>query len=140
MNGKLKAIIVLIMMYAFGAVSGVAWQSYHNHHWEPVHVMFAEHQIKRLTSRLHLSPVQEQALRDILEKAHERATQINEEVSWDLADVHRDSVDAIRKILTPDQQREFDKMHRQFHEHHHPMPADDLDSPPATPGPAKVTP
>ena len=108
----------------------MAWQSYHDHRWEPMHAMFAERRVKRLASRLHLSANTGTGPEGIFEKAHDRATQINEEVSWDLADVHRDSVEAIRKILTPDQQQEFDKMHRQFHEHHHHMPADDLESPP----------
>jgi hypothetical protein len=131
MNGKLKAIVVLLVMYVLGAVSGVAWQSYRGHRWEPMHVMFADRRIKRMTSRLNLTPAQQQAMKDVLEKAHERATQINEEVSWDLADVHRESVESIRKILTPDQMREFDKMHRHFHESHHHMPDDDMDAPPA---------
>jgi|GEM_PF-2291883 Spy/CpxP family protein refolding chaperone len=128
MNGKLKAIAVLTIMYALGAVSGVAWQSYHSHRWEPMHVTFAERRIRRMTSRLHLTPAQQQALKVILEKAHERATQINEEVSWDLADVHSDSVDAIRKVLTPDQVKEFDKMHHRFHETHQHMPAEDSET------------
>lgn len=136
MNGKLKAIAVLTVMYALGTVSGVAWQTYRYHHWEPMHAMFAARRIKHLSARLHLSPTQEQALKDIFEKAHDRATQINEEVSWDLADVHRDSVAAIRKVLTPEQAREFDKMHKQFHKHHCHIPDEDLDSTP--PPPAKT--
>jgi len=136
MNGKLKAIVLLTVMYALGAVSGVTWQTYRYHHWEPMHATFASRRIKHLAYRLHLSKAQEQALKDIFEKAHERATQINEEVSWDLADVHRESVEAIQKVLTPDQAREFDKMHHQFHEHHHHIPDDDSDSPP--PPPAKA--
>ena len=136
MNGKLKAIVVLVAMYVFGAVSGMAWQSYRYrfHHWSPMHTMFAERRVKRLAARLHLSPTQEQAMRDIFEKAHERANEINEEVSWDLADVHRDSVEAIRKVLTPDQQREFDQMHRHYHEGHPHMPDDDLEPPPPVKG------
>ena len=58
--------------------------------------LFADRRIKRLDSQLHLS-------RDpgtvpcatSFEKAHERAIQINEEVSWGLGGhVHRDSVNA----------------------------------------------
>ena len=128
MSGKLKAVAVLAVMYVFGVVSGVAWQSYHGHRWEPMHAMFAERRVKRLSSKLHLSPMQEQALRDIFEKAHEKATQINEEVSWDLEDVHRESVESIRKILNPEQLAEFNKMHSRYHEKHPHMPNEDLES------------
>jgi len=138
MSGKIKAVLILGIMYALGVMSGVAWQGYRSHHFFGGPPIFAEHRIKRLTSRLHLSPTQEQAVRDILQKAHERATQVNEEVSWDLADIHRDSVEAIRKVLTPDQMREFEKLHRGFHERHHHIPDDDLEASP--PAPAKTAP
>src|ERR1700687_5255224 len=82
MNGKLKAVLLLGVMYGLGAVSGVAWQRYRFHHYWNPHTMFAERRIKRLTSQLKLSPEQEQSVRGIIQKAHERAVQVNEEVSW----------------------------------------------------------
>ena len=136
MNGKLKAFLLLGVMFALGAASGIAWQTMRNQHDGFMrHAIYTEHRIKRLKSQLKLSPVQEQALRDIFQKANERASQINEEVSWDLADIHRESVQAIRQVLTPDQAREFEKLHRKFHRSHPHVP-DDSDEPEA---PAKAT-
>jgi len=132
MNGKLKAVVLLALMYGFGAASGIAWQTYQNHHWFPSHVAFAEHRIQRLKRQLRLSPAQEQTLRDIFKKAHERANEINEEVGWDLSEIHRDSVQAIRQVLTPDQLRIFEKMHRRYHLRHKQW-LDDDEEPPAAP-------
>ena len=58
-------------------------------------------------------------------KAHDRATEINEEVSWDLADIHRDSVQAIRQVLTPDQMKQFEKLHKKAHDKNKHLPEDD---------------
>ena len=128
MNGKLKAVLLLGVMYVIGVVSGVALQRYRMHRfWNP-HSFYAEHRIKRLSSQLKLSPTQETAVREIFQKAHDRATQVNEEVSWDLADIHRDSVSAIEKILTPEQHQRFEKLHKEFHARHRHIPEDVDDS------------
>src|ERR1700733_10082064 len=103
MSGKLKAILLMAVMFGLGVGSGIAWQTYQFRRMPHSHTMFAERRIKHMVSDLKLSAAQEQSLRTIFEKANERATQVNEEVSWDLADIHRDSVQAIRKILTPEQ-------------------------------------
>jgi Spy/CpxP family protein refolding chaperone len=124
MTGKWKAVFLLIVMYALGVASGIAWQQYCFHHfWNP-QTMFAERRVKRLKSQLNLTADQEQAIRDIFHKAHERAVQVNEEVSWDLADIHTDSVKAIEQILTPEQKQKFEKLHRKYHARHKHMPMD----------------
>jgi Spy/CpxP family protein refolding chaperone len=132
MSGKIKAVILLLVMYGLGAASGIAWQRYCFHRFPSHHVMFADRRLKRLTSQLSLTPEQESAMRDILQKAHERAIQVNEEVSWDLADIHKDTVKAIEKILTPVQLAKFEKMHQKFHDEHKHIPTDDFDEPAAT--------
>lgn len=125
MNGKLKAALLLGAMYGLGIGSAVIWQTCRNHHLFSPHTTFAEHRIRRLTKQLNLSSAQEQDLRDIFLKANERATQINEEVSWDLAEIHHDSVYAIRGILTPEQNREFEKLHHRYHLRRGPIPEDE---------------
>jgi Spy/CpxP family protein refolding chaperone len=125
MNGKLKAVLLLGVMYGLGIASGMAWQGYRFHHMSNPHSMFAERRLKKLSSQLKLTPTQEQAIRDIFQKAHERAVQVNEEVSWDLADIHKDSVKAIKEVLTPTQAAEFEKMHQKFHTRHKNLPDDD---------------
>src|SRR5207302_157192 len=112
MSGKLQAVLLLGLMYGLGAASGAAWQRYHFHHYWNPHTMFAERRLKHLSAKLKLSPAQEEAMRQIFQKAHERAMQVNEEVSWDLADIHKDTVKAIQGILTPAQWVEFEKLHQ----------------------------
>jgi Spy/CpxP family protein refolding chaperone len=125
MNGKLKAVFLLTIMYGLGAISGAAWQTYRIHHLANPHAVYAERRIKKLEAQLNLSPAQEQALRNIFQKAHDRATEINEEVSWDLADIHRDSVQAIREVLTPDQMKQFEKLHKKAHDKNKHLPGDE---------------
>jgi len=127
MSGKLKAILLLAAMYGLGAASGVLWHEHreHSRYFEP-QGPFAERRIKKLSNQLHLSPVQEKAVRDIFEKAHARASEVNQSVRSEISTIHRDSVQAIREILTPDQAREFDKIHEKYHTRHKHMPADDL--------------
>jgi hypothetical protein len=132
MSGKWQAILLLGLMYGLGAVSGVAWQRYRFHHYWNPHSMFAERRLKHLSAKLKLSPEQEVAMRQIFQKAHERAVQVNEEVSWDLADIHKDTVKAIQGILTPVQMAEFEKIHKKFHDKHKHIPADEDEDLPDT--------
>jgi Spy/CpxP family protein refolding chaperone len=128
MSGKIKVVLLMGVMFGLGTISGSAWQSYRNHHFFPPRMAYAERRVKRMTSQLHLSSSQEQTLREIFQKAHERATQVNEEVSWDLADIHRDSVQAIRALLTPEQRVEFEKLHSDYHARYQHMPDDDIET------------
>src|ERR1039457_5951708 len=127
MSGKAQAVLLLGVMFALGFASGIAWHRYELHRFPGAHMPFAEHRLKRLKSQLHLTNEQEQALSEILQKAHERAVQVNEEVAWDLADIHKDTVNAIRKILTPAQMDQFEKLHQKFHDNHKHFPSDDFE-------------
>ena len=115
MGAKLKAFLLLGVMYGLGTVSGVAWQTYHSQRVPPLHSLFAKRHLQQLKRELKLTPEQEQALNDIFDKAHERAKEINEEVAWDLADIHEDSLKAIRDVLTPEQNTRFEKIHARSH-------------------------
>jgi len=45
-------------------------------------------------------------------------------VSWDLAEIHRDSIDSIQTILTPDQRIKFEAIHHRMDKRrhfHHPL-------------------
>ncbi len=126
MNGKSKAILFLGVMYGLGAASGVLWKCRHDHRdfWKSPD--FVERRVKKMASRLHLSAEQVQTVRGIIEKSHERARQVNERMTQELSVIHRDSVQSIRQVLTPDQAQEFEKMHQKFHDKHKHIPADDL--------------
>lgn len=124
MTGKVKATLLLLAMYALGLLSGVVWQNYRNPRFS-IHQRYASRRIQKLKKELKLTPDQEKALAEIFKKAHERAKQVNEEVSWDLADIHRDSVAAIKNVLTPEQCAKFDQLHKRYHERRE-EPAEDL--------------
>jgi hypothetical protein len=125
MSGKFQAVLLLAVMFGLGFASGIAWHRYQLHRFPSAHSSFASHRIQRLKSQLHLSNEQEQALDSIFQKAHERAVQVNEEVAWDLADIHRDTVKAISGILTPAQMADFEKLHKRFHDTHRHFPTDE---------------
>jgi Spy/CpxP family protein refolding chaperone len=90
-------------------------------------MVYAERRVQHMARELHLTPEQEKSLHDIFKTAHQRASQVNEEVAWDLADIHRDSVKAIQELLTPEQRAQFDKMHHRYHLQHHHMPNEDVE-------------
>ncbi len=125
MSGKIQAVLILGVMFGLGFASGIAWHRYELHRFPSERTVFAAHRIQRLKSQLHLSKEQEEAVDAIFQKAHERAVQVNEEVAWDLADIHRDTVKAIREVLTPAQMTEFEKLHQKFHNKHRHFPSDD---------------
>ena len=133
MNGKIKAVLLLVVMFGLGIASGIAWQRYRFHRFPRTHAAFANRRLKHLKTQLNLTRQQEDAMRQIFQKAHERAVEINEEVSWDLADIHRDTVKAIRGILTPVQLVKFEKLHRSFHRRHRNSPFHDLQESTGTP-------
>jgi len=126
MGGKLKASLLLVAMFLLGALAGSSWQTYRFQR-RMLHPALMSRGLQRLQKELQLTPRQTAAIQDIFDKAHERARQVNEEVSWDLSDIHHDSVQAIRQILTPEQRREFERLHRRAHRAaHHPMEASEL--------------
>ena len=137
MNGKVKAILLLGVMFGLGVVSEIAWQRYRLHQFPVSRSLFAAHRVERLKKQLDLTPEQENALRQIFQTAHERAMQINEEVSWDLADIHKDTVKAINAVLTLQQREKFEKLHQKFHENHRHFPTDEDDGTPGPPPPPK---
>jgi Spy/CpxP family protein refolding chaperone len=116
MGGKLKAASVLVLMFALGVVSGIAWEIHaikHAHtRW-----MDVDRRIARLNKELHLTAWQQQAIRDIITDAHERAKDVHESVTLDMAQIHEDSVDAIEQLLTPEQRPVFEALHQRHAQH-----------------------
>jgi len=128
MGGRLKAALVLVAMFALGVFVGMRWERYETYRL-PMYAMYPNPRLQSLYSELALTPDQQKQMDGIFQKAHERATQINEEVAWDLEDVHRDSIAAIEAILTPDQRIRFDSLRHRLlakHRRHHPHPLEAL--------------
>ena len=125
-SGKAKAILLVGVMYGLGVASGLLWQRRHDHRdfWKSQN--FVERRVKKLTSRLHLTPDQSQTVHGIIQKTHERGKQARDHMTQELTIIHRDSVKSIRQVLTPEQIAEFEKMHQKYHARHQDIPADDL--------------
>jgi hypothetical protein len=118
MTSKVQATLLMLFVFGLGLGTGILWQSERAAH-EGYRSPWKERRITRLIHDLQLTPDQEKTARDIFENAHERALQVNEEVTWDLEDIHRDSVAALRSVLTPVQVARFDQMHQKMHRRHH---------------------
>ena len=113
----MKAALLVLFAYGLGLMSGAVLRTYQVLHHFPGG--YQERRIAHLSRELNLDPQQEVALRDVFRAADERAQQINEEVAWDLEDIHQDSVQAIDKILTPQQAAHFHNLHKRQHGRHH---------------------
>ena len=68
MSGKLKAVILLGLLYGLGLISGFAWQRYCFHRWPMRPGLYAEHRVERLKRKLNLTPDQETAIKAIFQK------------------------------------------------------------------------
>lgn len=113
MGSKLRAGFFLAVMYGLGIVTGGVLQNFQ--HARPGRGgPFAAHRVERLKKELKLSPEQEKAVQEIFSKAQEKAKQVNEEVSWDLRDIRKESMEAIRKLLDPEQEKKFNEMQQRF--------------------------
>ena len=126
MSGKVKVVLLVGVMYGLGVASGILWQHRHDprNFWKSTD--FIERRVKKLTNRLHLTPEQSQATREIIQKTHERGKIAHDHMMQEMAVIHRDSMQSIRQVLRPDQTAEFEKMHENYHAHHKDLPADDL--------------
>ena len=133
MTSKVRASILMVFIFALGAAAGVLWQAEHGpRNRLGFHPPWKEHRITRLAHDLKLTPSQEESVRRIFQDAHERADQVNEEVAWDLEDIHRDSVEGLKILLTPEQVARFEEIHKKMHRRHH-TPMEEPPGPPSPP-------
>ena len=73
MSGKLKAVILLGLLYVLGVMSGIAWQKYHGQRWPRHPEMYAERRVERLKRKLDLTPAQVTTIKAIFQKAQAQA-------------------------------------------------------------------
>jgi Spy/CpxP family protein refolding chaperone len=117
-GGRLKAGCLLVLMFVLGAVSGMAWET-HQMNQKGLHQLYVNKRVHWMTHQLHLTPIQEEALRQIIEDAHDRVMQVRRSISGDLADIHEESLDNFRDFLTPEQREKFETLHAQSHHGQH---------------------
>ena len=113
-GGRFKAAGLLVAMFVLGAISGVAWET-HQINQQGLHQVYVTQRVKWLKRQLHLTPVQEEALRQIIEDAHDRVAEVRRSVSNDLVDIHEESLDNFRDFLTPEQRVKFEMLHAKSH-------------------------
>jgi len=134
MTNRLKATGLMIFMFLLGVGSDIAWHRCHGGRHPFSGHMMSQQRFARLSHDLQLTPDQEKSVRFIIDNAHARAEQVHGQVEKDLAAIHRDSVDSVRKVLTPQQVVQFEKIHERIHRRHHtPMEGPRGDAPPPPP-------
>jgi hypothetical protein len=116
MGRRLKPILLLILGFVLGTVAGIEWQRYETNRLPPY--SYPSPHLRHIYDELGLSQEQDRQMDAIFKKAHARATQINEEVSWDLTEVHHDSLTAIQAILTPEQRIRFEGIRHRLRDQH----------------------
>src|SRR5258708_19153900 len=110
MNGKVKAFLLLVVMYGLGLASGILWITRHNHADFCKSPDFVERRTKKLSSRLHLTPDQSQTVHGILQHSHQRAKKAHDQIAQEMSVIHRDSTQSPRQVLCPAQTAEFEHL------------------------------
>ena len=132
MSGKIKAVLALGAMLALGFCAGTCWQATrsgerHDSWWRH---QIREHRLTKLKKDLDLTPAQDTAVREIFQRGHDRMRHAREVMDGQMAIIHRDSMDSIRKTLSPEQTRRFDQFHLRMHEKRHTPVEQPLAGPP----------
>ena len=116
MGGRLKAGLLLLVMFGAGFLTSMTWM-HHRQGQLPFQSDYPEARMQRLQQALKLNPDQARALENIFEQAHQRAAELNSELAWDLAEIHRDSLGEVRKILSSEQFAKFESMRKKSLKH-----------------------
>jgi hypothetical protein len=114
MSGKWKATLSLLVMFGVGIIGGMALQNYRFSHGGLERSLVAR-RLATLKEELKLTGEQTEAIKQIFHEARERAEELNEEVSWDLDDIHRESMLALENVLTSDQIKQLERLHLRSH-------------------------
>jgi len=100
--------------------------------------MFNKSFAQQLDDVLHLTPDQRNAIEKIIADGQQRNRDLWKLVSPQFRSVMQDVHQKIRDQLTPDQQKQFEVLLKQFHPPHHPPFG--TNAPPDLPPPANVPP
>ncbi len=122
MNSNWKYIVVaLVLGIAIGAVGTIkGFQCGLRGSWKNPEKMH-QRMLKEFTSKLNLTPDQQQKVSAILDDTGKKITTLREEVHPKFEAIRNSTRAQIREILTPEQQKKFDviseKMDARFKEH-----------------------
>jgi Spy/CpxP family protein refolding chaperone len=78
---------------------------------------FRKKQMAEYQSRLKLTPDQVSKFNAIMDETQARVTDIRKQMHPEYVKVHNEQQEKVRKILTPEQLLELDKMHKEREEH-----------------------
>lgn len=126
MNSKLKAGIILLIVFALGVMSGIAglrlvksrplqFQGLDPFRMEKGVIDRIE---KRLVDRFELSADQRVAVRQILMNSQKKYNQFFHETRPTFEEIRRDQREAIREVMTPVQLKNFDAWLEERRKHH----------------------
>jgi DNA anti-recombination protein RmuC len=140
-----KTIGYAAAIFATGAISGGALGVYEakSHLFEPQRKQeIALHIMKRLQTRLNLTPDQSAKIQPIVDNVATELGSIHADVAQRVNKIFDDSYAQVSAILTPDQRKELDKMEKERRDmmqahwqenHHHPGGPDNDQSPHGSP-------
>ncbi len=118
--------IVLVLGVALGVVGTLRFLPAGTHHgqWKNPEG-FHNRLMNRFTSKLQLTPDQQQKISSILEQTHSKMTAMREEIGPKFREIKNSARASIREILTAEQQKKFDVMNaekdRRFKRRHSKM-------------------
>jgi hypothetical protein len=150
----LKIILATVVIFGAGVMTGGLLVNYVNHPYPgnrrpppadhdsdlpmPRAGLFNKSFAQQLDDALHLTPDQRKTIEKIIADAQQRNRDLWKLVSPQFRSVMQDAHQKIRDQLTPDQQKQFEILFRQFRPSRRPPPV--TNAPPDLPPPAAVPP
>ena len=111
-----QAVISLLIGFALGAAYGQwhARESFHEH-WK--HGNMRQHMLERFSKGLHLTADQKKQAAAIFDAKRPQMAALQAEMKPKFEALRNSTQAELRKILTPDHQKEMDKMNAKMEEH-----------------------
>jgi Spy/CpxP family protein refolding chaperone len=119
---RFTIIIYMGLVFASGAVLGMFGQRLYDaapvsSNRRPTPEEFRKKQMAEYESRLKLTPDQVSKFNAIMDETQARVTDVRKQMHPAYEKIHEEQQEKVRKILTPEQLLELDKMHKEREEH-----------------------
>lgn len=112
-NRNIAAAVFAVLLFGCGVATGVLGDRYYTMkvvHARPSADMLRQRYSDDLKRRLHLTPEQVGRLNTVLDQTHDRFKRFRDEHRSEFERINQEQIDAVRNLLTPEQQPEYDKM------------------------------
>jgi hypothetical protein len=117
MGPKLKATLLMVVVFALGLVAGISVDINKGDQW--AHRGFSERRIKKVKHELALNPWQDKVFDEIVEDAKERAEDNRRLMRLGFRSIRRDSMQLVEQLLLPEQRPRFDALRERMRRHRH---------------------